>query len=200
MFRYIRILFFLTLIPILYLFWEWGGATALLNAVKPPVTVSAIRVGTESPDFTLPAEKVWSRQDFRFSSLRGYPVVLHFWATWCGPCLQELPELLQLADRLRPLGYSFVAVAVDENWAVLEKFFLQYPHLKPMQDRMVLLLDPNSEIAQKFGSNRFPESFLINDQFFIDNKFVGAQPWNEPGMNLYLENLRTAAPSTRERK
>jgi thiol-disulfide isomerase/thioredoxin len=191
LFRYLRVIFFLSLAPLVYLFWEWGGAESLLTSVKAPVTVNAVRLGTPAPEVEVPAELTWVRKDFRLSSLRGYPVVLHFWATWCGPCLQELPEMIALAQKLRPEGVSFVAVAIDDSWATVEKFFTQYPALAKMTDHMVLVLDPKSEIAKKYGSSRFPETFLINDQLLMDNKFIGAQPWNDPGMKPYLDALRT---------
>jgi thiol-disulfide isomerase/thioredoxin len=181
---------FLGIVPAIYFFWDNGAANQLIEAVHPPTTVNPIRLGTRAPDFFAPANRVWSQKEFRFSQLKGYPVILHFWATWCGPCLTELPELLQLSDRLRPQGFSIVAVAVDESWAVLEQFFQKHPDLKSMQNRMVLILDPRSEIANAFGSNRFPESFLIKRDQVIDNKFTGAQPWNDPVMLPFLENIK----------
>ncbi len=190
-FRYIRIFFLFSVAPLLYFFWEWGGAENLLESVKAPAAVEAIRVGNPAPDFFVPAEKIWAKKDFHLHSVKGYPVVLHFWATWCGPCLQELPELLSLAEKLRPEGYTFIAVAVDDSWATLEKFFLQYPHLAKLKQQMVLVLDPDAQVAKTFSSSRFPETFLINDQMVVDNKFIGAQPWNDRGMKPYLETLRT---------
>jgi cytochrome c biogenesis protein CcmG/thiol:disulfide interchange protein DsbE len=190
LFPYLRLIPLLLLAPLLYWLWEKEGADVLLQSVRP-ASVEAIRVGTPAPDFQVKAKDVWSRKEFKLSSLRGYPVVLHFWATWCGPCLQELPELLKLADNLRKEGFSFVAIAIDQDWATLENFFRQHPDLAPLKDKMVLLLDPNAEIAAKYGSSRFPETFLINTDQVMDNKFIGAQAWNDPGMAVYLNNLRS---------
>lgn len=187
--RWISYIFFLLLIPAIYFFWDWGAAKFVTDSLHPPVTVTATRLGTKAPEFLVPKERIWSQKDFRLSQLHGYPVILHFWATWCGPCLQELPELIQLSDRLRPKGYSIVAIAIDESWAVLDDFFRKNPQLQPLRDRMVLVLDPNAEIANLFGSTKFPETFLINRQLVIDNKFTGAQPWNDAVMSPYLEHL-----------
>jgi thiol-disulfide isomerase/thioredoxin len=191
LFRYLRIALLLLMVPLVYLFWEWGGADSLVQTVRPPVAVSPIRVGKPAPDFSIPAERIWARDDFRLSSLEGYPVILHFWATWCGPCLQELPELISLAEKLRPRGFSLVAVAIDDSWATIEKFFAQYPHLQAMTNHMILVLDPNAQVANAYGSARFPETFLINDRMVVDNKFIGAQPWIDPTMEPYLRALQT---------
>ncbi len=187
LFPYLTLGIFLLLGAVLYLFWEKGGADLLTEAVKPPVTVTPIRVGTPAPDFSVPGNRVWSKQAFQLQSHAGKPIVLHFWATWCGPCLLELPEILQLVEKRKDI--VFVTVAIDDSWATIEKFFLQYPALASIKDRTILLLDPESEIADRYASNKFPETFLINSQGIIDNKFVGAQPWISPAMSPYLDHL-----------
>lgn len=82
-----------------------------------------------------------------------------------------------------------MAVAIDQDWATLETFWNRHPELRPIRDRMILVLDPEGEIAKSYGSSRFPETFLINRQLVIDNKFIGAQPWNEPSMTPYLSSV-----------
>lgn len=191
LYRLLRVFLFLALAPILYLFWEWGAADSVLNKVRPPTPIQAVRVGTPAPQIQLSSEYVWSKQNFDLNAFRGNPTVLHFWATWCGPCLQELPELIALAKKRRLEGMNFLAVAVNDRWDTIETFFSQHPHLAEMRDHMVLVIDPNSQLANLYGSSRFPETFLINDQMVIDNKFVGAQPWVDPSMARYLDILKT---------
>ncbi|HEY8278606.1 MAG TPA: TlpA disulfide reductase family protein [Bdellovibrionota bacterium] len=176
----------------LYLFWEWGAAKVLVGGVRPPAAVEAVHLGAPAPDLTINKNQVWSKQDFHLSSLRGYPAIVHFWATWCAPCVQELPELLARAKLLRRQGFSVVTVAVDESWEKLAEFFRHYPALRDIQNHSILVLDPGGKIAEKFGSSRFPESFLINDSLVIDNKLVGPQPWSSAAMDPYLQRLRAA--------
>ena len=198
---------------LLYVFWEWGGAEMLENTVHAPAAVSVQLVGKPAPALRVNKSQVWStarpssggplrgappKQDFLLADLRGYPVIVHFWATWCAPCVQELPELLKRAKELRAQGFSVVAVAVDENWGKLDDFFTRYPQLAGLRDSTILVLDPRGEIAAKFGSSRFPESFLINDQLLIDNKFVGPQPWGDPQIEPYLKRLRTIPTRLKE--
>lgn len=194
LFPYLRVLLFASSVVLLYLFWEWGAATVLLEGIHPPVSVEARFVGKPAPELKVPAAQVWSKQEFHLSALRGRPVLLHFWATWCGPCLAELPELLTLAKKLRADGYEVVAVAVDQDWGKLDAFFARYPNLAELKNQTVLLLDPQGAIAESFGSSRFPESFLINAEGLIDNKFTGPQPWNTAQMTPYLSRLKGPAP------
>jgi thiol-disulfide isomerase/thioredoxin len=184
------VLFFASSVILLYVFWEWGGATGLLETVHPPVKVEARFVGKPSPELIVGKDNMWTKKEFRLSSLKGHPVLLHFWATWCGPCLTELPELLLLTEKLRAQGFSVITVAVDDSWATLETFFARYPNLVGLRDQTILVLDRKGKIAEMFGSSRFPETFLINDQLLIDNKFVGPQPWNDPQMQPYFVRLR----------
>ncbi len=194
LFPYLRALLFASSVVLLYIFWEWGAATMLVDQVRPPAAVEARFVGKLAPDLRVPSSEIWSKQDFHLSSLRGHPVLLHFWATWCAPCLAELPELLTLSKRLRSEGFSIVAVAVDDSWAKLEAFFARHPHLAELQNQTVLVLDPQGKVAETFGSSRFPESFLINADGLIDNKFIGPQPWNDPQMQPYLDRLSGSKP------
>jgi cytochrome c biogenesis protein CcmG/thiol:disulfide interchange protein DsbE len=191
LFRAFRIFLFLALAPIFYFFWEWGAADRILQNVRPGQEVKAIRVGTAAPQIFLSPDFVWSKKNFELQSLKGFPVVLHFWASWCGPCLQELPELIELAKKRRLEGTNFVAIAVNDRWDTIETFFQQHPNLAPMKDLMVIVIDPQSNLAKSYGSSRFPETFLINDQMVIDNKFIGAQPWSDPAMGRYLDALKT---------
>ncbi|MGZ3692780.1 MAG: peroxiredoxin family protein [Bdellovibrionota bacterium] len=195
LYPWLRLAVFLFLIAAVYFSWDKIGANVITEAVHPQSSgnIQAIRLGTIAPDFAVPATRIGSNQDFRLHQLKGSPVILHFWATWCGPCLQELPELLQLEEKLRPQGFRFVAVAIDQNWAALEEFFARNPKLRFIRDRMILVLDPQSEIAASFGSSRFPETFLINREMVIDNKFIGAQPWSDARMLPYLDSLRGPA-------
>lgn len=192
----LRIIPFLFLAPVLYfLAQKFDWETKVEQSVtQTRVIVNPTPLGRPAPNFKIGGELTYTKQSFELSSLKGYPLIVHFWATWCGPCLGELPELLKLAKRLRQESFAFVAVSEDSDWTAVERFFLQHPDLSPLKDLMVLVLDPKGEIAARFGSSRFPETFLINRDFLMDNKFVGAQSWNAPEMNVYLEHLKKGSP------
>lgn len=148
---------------------------------RPREESSSLGLGRPAPDFTL--------QNFSLSSLRGQPILLHFWATWCGPCLKELPELAQLAPGLKKQGVKLVAVAVERNARDVEAFLRRDPALKDFQQDFIVLLDSEGEAAAAFSSQQFPETFLINRQFLVDNKFIGAQPWQAKAVRDLLERF-----------
>ena len=138
-------------------------------------------IGAPAPDF--------SSDRFRLSSFKGKPIILNFWATWCAPCVQEFPDLIRLAQKLRKQDYIVVAVAVEKNWKVIDNFFKQNPSLLEARKQFVLVLDRDGEISNKYGSFRYPETFLINKDFVIDNKFVGAQAWLSSSYQVYYDRL-----------
>ncbi|HEX7597229.1 MAG TPA: TlpA disulfide reductase family protein, partial [Polyangia bacterium] len=100
-----------------------------------------------APDFELADQsgKRWSLQ-----SLRGRPVLVSFWATWCPPCVEEMPSLEDLARRLGDKA-TVLAVSVDEDWEAIRKFF-------PKGTPLTVLLDPSKDAPTSYGTSLFPES------------------------------------------
>lgn len=185
LFRLLPLIIFAILI---YLLLE-NKSEVLQSFVKSPA-LQAIYVGKPAPDFVLAAPLVFNKQAFHLSSLKGYPLALHFWGTWCGPCVEELPDLIAQAKYLRKQGYSFVAIALDKDWNTVEDFFRRHPNLAEMKELMILVLDPKNDLAQSYGTIGVPETLLINRELLVDNKFVGPQKWTAKAMQPYWDALR----------
>jgi peroxiredoxin len=132
-----------------------------------------------APDFELAdaAGKRWS-----LHALRGRPVLVSFWATWCPPCVQEMPSLEALARRLDDRA-TVLAVSVDENWDAIRKFF---PHGTPL----TVLLDPSREVPASFGTSQFPESFLVDPSGHVRYAFINQRNWSLPEAAACIEDLR----------
>ncbi len=120
-----------------------------------------------APDFDLVdrAGKSWS-----LAKLRGQPVLVSFWATWCPPCVEEIPSLEALAKRLKGKA-TILAVSVDEDWAAVDKFF-------PQGTALTVLLDPEREVAARYGTSKFPETFLVDREGRVRHAFINKRDWS----------------------
>jgi peroxiredoxin len=119
----------------------------------------------------------------RLSDFAGKVVVLHFWAAWCPPCVEETPVLIAAMKRYSGTDLQLVAVSTDETW---KDAFEVWPR-KLDDSNIHSLLDPKSETAGKYGSYEFPETYIIGRDQKILAKWVGPQDWNSPQVVSYLQ-------------
>jgi len=108
------------------------------------------------------------------------PVTLvHFWATWCPPCIQETPAIQRLAaDLADRRDFSFLMIAVADRNEKVERF------LGPTAAAMVLY-DPSWEVAHRYGTSQLPETYLVVRGKVVQ-KFVGATDWDNPDLRRRL--------------
>ncbi len=150
---------------------------------------------------TRPApEAVWSSREgarVALADYRGKYVLLNYWATWCPPCVEEVPSLDRLAARLKTSRPDIVVIApsVDQDgWPVID------PFLKRMRvSAFDVVLDERASAA-KFGTHKLPETWLVGKNGEIINpkgapagvrnsRFVGAQAWDTPDLIAWFEGL-----------
>lgn len=107
----------------------------------------------------------------------GKTLLVHFWATWCGPCEAELPELLALTDKL-PANVRVLIVAINDEVPKIRKFLAG---LKLPQNKEVLWLMDNRNVHRdQFGTTKLPESYVFKADGSILRKLVGPQEWGNP--------------------
>jgi thiol-disulfide isomerase/thioredoxin len=107
----------------------------------------------------------------RLAELRGKPVLLHFWATWCPPCKEELPGLLELGRELERAGeLQLVALAVDEDWATVREFFAG--DIPPEVSR-----DATGLAAARYDVSTLPDTYLLAADGSIRLRFNGTREW-----------------------
>jgi cytochrome c biogenesis protein CcmG/thiol:disulfide interchange protein DsbE len=145
------------------------SALALLGVMalgfgKDPHAVPFKLRGQTAPDFELP--QVGSHERVRLSALRGKPVVLNFWATWCGPCAQEEPVLAWGADRYGR-EVQFLGVVFEDTEESARRFLAEYGTHFPN------LFDARSRVAVDFGASGVPETYFIDAQGKIVEKHLG---------------------------
>lgn len=145
-------------------------------------------IDKQAPDFSLPMK---SGRQFVLKDNLGKGVILNFWATWCPPCIEEMPDLVKLAEQLKPQGIRVVAIAIDQDWKSVDEFLQNVPQLRETEKHLTLLLDPKADVAGLYYSSRYPETFMIRNDGVIDSKFVGAQPWLHESFKKYFDRLDT---------
>jgi thiol-disulfide isomerase/thioredoxin len=146
---------------------------------RAPVVPAA---GHAAPGFSL---KDASGQEHSLGSLRGKVVVLHFWGSWCPPCVEEVPMWLKLARKFEGKPVAFLAVAVDQSWGDAHKIMPD----AGLPGNVLSLLDPEGEVPEKFGSFQFPETYVLSKDLVVKDKWVGAQDWDNPAIQARLEEF-----------
>ena len=164
-----------------------AGVGVLWLALHPrahgPVTV-----GERAPDFTLPGLQ---SNNVSLAQYRGKVVVLNFWATWCPPCIMETPSLEQFATDLKPDGVTVIGVSVDENGQQLRQFVKQYQLSYPVAR------DPDAALAHRYGTYKFPETYIIGRDGHVAEKIIGMANWTDPRMISFVKSLTNNREASR---
>jgi cytochrome c biogenesis protein CcmG, thiol:disulfide interchange protein DsbE len=142
-----------------------------------------------APEFTLPDP---DGKQIKLAGLLGKPLVVHFWASWCPPCTDELPELMATAAKVSALGIQFVLVSNDSDWSKAMKTISKGKR----SDSVTLLLDTDGKVAERFGTFQLPETYLLGKDGRILMKWVGPQPWTSEEMAKGLAEITQAEPKS----
>lgn len=132
-----------------------------------------------APDFTL---KSASGENLRLSELRGEVVMINFWASWCGPCRQEMPILSELHDKYKSMGFTVLGVNVEENSAEARKL------LKEMPVSFPVLFDNESTVSKQYDVVAMPSTVLVDRNGNMRYLHKGYKPGLE---NTYVEQVRS---------
>ena len=117
------------------------------------------------------------------SQLKGRVVVLNFWATWCPPCIEEMPSLVQMQQRMKAKGVTVLAVSVDVDQDNYQRF------LKDHSVNLLSVRDADQKSNALYGTFKFPETYVIDRTGIVRRKFIGAVDWTEPDVIEYLGKL-----------
>jgi thiol-disulfide isomerase/thioredoxin len=127
--------------------------TAEVNKVK-----NALKVGVKFPDFD---EKDTSGKALSIAGFKGKVVLLDFWATWCGPCVAELPSVLKTYEKHHSNGFEIIGISLDQDQAKLSAF------VKERKMAWVQYFDGKgweNKLAQKYGINSIPATYLLDGE------------------------------------
>jgi cytochrome c biogenesis protein CcmG, thiol:disulfide interchange protein DsbE len=148
-------------------------ATGCYSGSRPP------HVGNPARDFTVQD----SDRTVSLNQFRGKIVVLNFWATWCPPCVEELPSLMSMQDRMRAQGIVVLGVSIDVDENAYHRF------LKDRGVNFLTVRDPQEKVSTMYGTSGWPETYIIDRQGVLRRKFVGAVDWTSPEVVQFLGKL-----------
>lgn len=136
------------------------------------------QIGTEAPQFTVTdSQHTVSLHDFR-----GKTVVLNFWATWCPPCVEEMPSLVALQKDMSD-KVVILAVSTDVDEGAYQQFIRDH-HVD-----LLTVRDAANKSNSLYGSYKFPETYIIDKDGKIRRKFIGPANWTSPDIENYLRSL-----------
>ena len=160
------------------------GIIALLQTQKSSFTLSeTLRFGkgVPAPNFTLPGldGKMVSLTDYK-----GKVVLLNIWATWCPPCVEEMPSMEKLHQELKDEEFEILAVSIDESGAeavlpFIEKHKLSFP----------ALIDTKGAMKSLYRTTGVPESFIIDKDGMVVEEIIGPRDWAAAGAIRFFRNL-----------
>jgi cytochrome c biogenesis protein CcmG/thiol:disulfide interchange protein DsbE len=135
------------------------------------------QVGKVAPDFTVND----GSNSIHLASYRGKVVLLNFWASWCGPCIQETPGLEDLHHD-RP-DLAILGVSIDEDATDYTRFLFRH-HVD-----LTTVRDPAQTAAKLYHTDGWPETYIIDRKGIIRRKIVGDPDWSNPEIRAFLKNL-----------
>lgn len=164
-----------------------GGIVLLLGAALVVATqvfggdLFPVAPGSKAPAFHATTMDVGATQTKNITDYRGQVVLLNLWATWCGPCKQEMPGIQALHEELGPKGLRVVAISVDEpNLDDAIRAFVAQHKLT-----FEVLHEGSGTIEKDYQTSGIPETFLIGKDGVIRKRVIGAAQWNSAA-NLSL--------------
>ncbi len=158
---------------------RWSLALALLLATSAGATHAAVQLAAPAPDFTL---RSVGGPNLRLHEQRGQVVLVNFWATWCGPCRQEMPHLNRLYDSYRKSGFVLLGVNIDDDPRaaadLAAKLGLKFP----------VLLDSDKKVSRVYDMSAMPATLLIDRDGRVRHIHRG---YREGVEKIYEEQVRS---------
>jgi peroxiredoxin len=146
-------------------------------------TPGIINIGQQAPDFSIKDE---NGHEVKLSDYRGKLVFLNFWATWCGPCVDEMPEMETLNKTMKDRNFQMLPVSIDIEWSTVKQFYQEHNLTIPS------FLDPGQQVARGlYKTTGWPETFLIDANGSVLKHVVGPAHWADPRV---MANIMSMLP------
>jgi peroxiredoxin len=160
------------------------GILVLLGVFSYVIFVSIheriVQVDDSAPDFSITADngRTISRANFG-----GKLLVLNFWASYCEPCIEELPSLDQFQRELANQGVVVLGVSIDKDPKAYKRFLRKY------NVSFLTARDPDNKINAEYGTFKIPETYIINRDGRVVGKIISSTNWTDDRMMSYVKSL-----------
>jgi cytochrome c biogenesis protein CcmG, thiol:disulfide interchange protein DsbE len=127
-------------------------------------------------------------QSLRLSDVKAKVILINFWATWCEPCQDEFPSLVELSQRYaHDERLKIIAVSTDEDTFALRVFLTT--GAQPSPKNFLVGVDSSSRVAEQFGTKKIPETYIIDGRRKLLRKILDGQNWTTPEFIKFLDSL-----------
>jgi peroxiredoxin len=160
-----------------------AGAPSATGAQDPARALDLIKPNRQqqAKDFNVAA---LDGGKVRLADFRGKVVFLNLWATWCGPCMEEMPAMERLWQRYKDRGLVVIALSMDSSGAKIVKPFIEHTKFTYQ-----VALDPKMEIAQLYGARAVPSTFIIDRNGMLRGIALGPRDWDGRASFAYFDAL-----------
>jgi thiol-disulfide isomerase/thioredoxin len=151
---------------------------SLVPPESPTGSLAFLSAAPELPVFDRSGKKHDLARD------KGRFLIVHFWATWCPPCVEEIPALSRFWEKYgKRDDLALYSVSVDKDWKTIDDFTAKNPN------EVSVYRDPDGKTAARFGTTQYPETYIANKAGRVLYRVQGAVSWDDPEVRRRIEQL-----------
>ena len=163
-----------------FVFFSLVGLLAAYAIYRESIAPDPTLIGSVAPEFELADQ---NGETVRLGDFAGNLVFLNFWATWCEPCIVEMPDMMALNQHFEGRPFKMLAVSIDTNWEDVQEFYEEHDLDIPT------VLDPGRQVYLRYRALGVPETFFIDGNGHIVQKFISYRRWMTPQFLNEIEEL-----------
>jgi|KBSMisStandDraft_5_1062788.scaffolds.fasta_scaffold164254_2 cytochrome c biogenesis protein CcmG, thiol:disulfide interchange protein DsbE len=152
---------------------------ALVSVIFLTLRERIVQEGDSAPDFSITTD---NGRTITAANFGGKLLLLNFWATWCAPCIEELPSLDQFQRQFANSGIVVLGVSADKDEKAYRRF------LSRVNVSFLTARDPENKISADYGTFKYPESYLINRDGKVVMKVINATNWIDEKMLSFVKS------------
>ena len=171
-----------TLLTLVFAVAAASAGTVWIKSLEPPASPSGslqfLSAAPELPIFDRAGTKT------NLAAQKDQLTIVHFWATWCPPCIEEIPALTKFWQQYKKRGdIALFTVSVDKSWQNVDDFLKKTPSDLPLYH------DPGEATARRFGTTQYPETYIVNKAGRVLFRVQGAVDWSSPEFRSRIDQM-----------